>query len=461
MNNTNTDTKNTNTNLSIAIHLILIFLSFVVQFMHKKTQQISLKSKEITQKLSEQSKEKIKQIAEILHFKNPHPGIFHFENKIIKEQPSLAKYVDDYTLGHIEAFSNLDAILKLEPFFDKTTSYLSKNANLHGSQFKREFDSRINSEVCGIYGIDVLECESDLQSEKFNAVANEKYKDALKSVNSEKELTNLIKAINHIIIKGRTGKSEFGQGGTHILFKPGAPKPWEKLEAQIYIQHNNPELLAAYNKFFEFIDNILTEVKMHVKNSHQYKIITNLSPEEKFSTLAQFYNELKPILIKKSDKMEFFLTEYVSILHSSEKAHDLINVGIKKLFNKLKAKSIDPYEVASYAHQMIVGSHAFEDGNGRTARLLMNLILQKHGIEPIIFYSNEDYSNIVRQSLNQSNHLIFSNYLRFLNDQRPAIITFFKDMQKQHDANKNFEDIREKFDINKKTLPRYKLNSSF
>lgn len=43
------------------------------------------------------------------------------------------------------------------------------------------------------------------------------------------------------------------------------------------------------------------------------------------------------------------------------------------------AKSLDPVRVAALLHLRFVTIHPFEDGNGRTARLLMNFELVKHG----------------------------------------------------------------------------------
>jgi len=40
-------------------------------------------------------------------------------------------------------------------------------------------------------------------------------------------------------------------------------------------------------------------------------------------------------------------------------------------------KEIHPVEFAAIAHKELVSLHPFVDGNGRTARLLMNLILLK------------------------------------------------------------------------------------
>jgi Fic family protein len=46
--------------------------------------------------------------------------------------------------------------------------------------------------------------------------------------------------------------------------------------------------------------------------------------------------------------------------------------------------SLHPVQLAGEAHYRLVTIHPFSDGNGRTARLLMNLILMLHGYPPAI-----------------------------------------------------------------------------
>jgi hypothetical protein len=47
-------------------------------------------------------------------------------------------------------------------------------------------------------------------------------------------------------------------------------------------------------------------------------------------------------------------------------------------------KSNDPIELAALAHHRLVAIHPFIDGNGRTARLVMNLILMRAGYPPTV-----------------------------------------------------------------------------
>ncbi|MFQ6112179.1 MAG: Fic family protein, partial [Nitrospinota bacterium] len=57
-------------------------------------------------------------------------------------------------------------------------------------------------------------------------------------------------------------------------------------------------------------------------------------------------------------------------------------------------------ELASLLHHRFVAIHPFNDGNGRTARLLMNLILMREGYEPAIIRLEEraDYFEALRQA---------------------------------------------------------------
>jgi len=59
-------------------------------------------------------------------------------------------------------------------------------------------------------------------------------------------------------------------------------------------------------------------------------------------------------------------------------------IWTKKNFNKLH-----PVELAALAHHKLVNIHPFTDGNGRTARLFMNLILMQKGFPMVVILKND------------------------------------------------------------------------
>ncbi len=64
------------------------------------------------------------------------------------------------------------------------------------------------------------------------------------------------------------------------------------------------------------------------------------------------------------------------------------------LLNSEVALSLHPLEYASIAHYRFVSIHPFRDGNGRTARLLMNLLLIRAGY-PIVVINNQVRNNYI------------------------------------------------------------------
>ena len=69
---------------------------------------------------------------------------------------------------------------------------------------------------------------------------------------------------------------------------------------------------------------------------------------------------------------------YVEPLQVTEQMEALVNWLTEKMEQQ------HPVIVAALAHYNLVRIHAFDDGNGRGARILMNLVLMKQGYYPAV-----------------------------------------------------------------------------
>ncbi|KPK32449.1 MAG: cell filamentation protein Fic [Chlamydiae bacterium SM23_39] len=85
------------------------------------------------------------------------------------------------------------------------------------------------------------------------------------------------------------------------------------------------------------------------------------------------------------------------VLPNPLKVPNLMEKFIKWLQNN---KNLHPVELAAEAHYRLVTIHPFVDGNGRTARLLMNLILMMHGYPPAIIRKKDrlNYINFLEKA---------------------------------------------------------------
>ena len=75
--------------------------------------------------------------------------------------------------------------------------------------------------------------------------------------------------------------------------------------------------------------------------------------------------------------------------------------------NSATAQQLHPVEYATTAHYRFVSIHPYRDGNGRTARLLMNLLLLRAGY-PIVIISNQirnDYINAIAYGQNNQDDI--------------------------------------------------------
>lgn len=86
---------------------------------------------------------------------------------------------------------------------------------------------------------------------------------------------------------------------------------------------------------------------------------------------------------------------------------------MKEIYRLLNSKSGVPVETAALIHQKFVDTHPFIDGNGRTARLLINLYLMRNSYPPVILLRAErkKYIRTVMEGQLGNNYVPFANFV--------------------------------------------------
>ena len=86
-----------------------------------------------------------------------------------------------------------------------------------------------------------------------------------------------------------------------------------------------------------------------------------------------FYNGIDPETAGEYRKGQVFITGTEYVPPVAEEVPKCMAALVTELVEQ--KRKLHPVELAAYAHRRLVDVHPFQDGNGRTARLLMNLIL--------------------------------------------------------------------------------------
>lgn len=86
---------------------------------------------------------------------------------------------------------------------------------------------------------------------------------------------------------------------------------------------------------------------------------------------------------------------------------------MQEVYALMNTKGGEPIETAARIHQRFVDIHPFIDGNGRTARLLLNLYLMRNGYPPVIILRAErlKYIRTIMQSRAEDDVSPFANFV--------------------------------------------------
>jgi len=102
-----------------------------------------------------------------------------------------------------------------------------------------------------------------------------------------------------------------------------------------------------------------------------------------------------------ADKMAVFDLELKEKLRELESLRGALEI-LEREFSEEESKKLDVIVgVAAWIHHMITSIHPFRDGNGRTARLATNLILERYGLVGISIKIERENKNAYRGTLHQ------------------------------------------------------------
>lgn len=142
----------------------------------------------------------------------------------------------------------------------------------------------------------------------------------------------------------------------------------------------------------KYTDEIIEKSKKNIIDNFRYFIKLSEDKNHKFSIRDIKdcnYNILKDIMvggILRSDSIRLSGTDYIP--PSPESAYYMLK-DLEYYVNELdKLPNKNILEIAAYIHCEIIKIHPFEDGNGRTARAMMNYYLLRNNCMPIIIWYN-------------------------------------------------------------------------
>ncbi len=129
-----------------------------------------------------------------------------------------------------------------------------------------------------------------------------------------------------------------------------------------------------------------------LKNPYEVDALTpNGEPTKKKIKIGEYKSTPNHVKTKTGEIFRFATPE-----ETPAKMMDLIAWYKSEIENK----DVEPILLASEFHYKFIRIHPFDDGNGRTARILMNFILMRFGYPPVIIKTEdkENYYSVLRQA---------------------------------------------------------------
>ncbi|MGE0633514.1 MAG: Fic family protein [Pseudobdellovibrionaceae bacterium] len=189
--------------------------------------------------------------------------------------------------------------------------------------------------------------------------------------------------------------------------RPLSPAVVAKLKEQFSLEMTYNSNAIEGNKLtlketFLVINNGLTvkgkslQDHLEAKNHHEaihflYELIEH---EKRHTVSEQLIRSLQQLIVRDIDGEEAGNYRKGSVMitgskHKPPEAFEVAHLMRDLIIWIKKNTNLHPVELAAKAHHKLVHIHPFADGNGRTARLFMNLILMQNGYPLVVILKND------------------------------------------------------------------------
>lgn len=178
-------------------------------------------------------------------------------------------------------------------------------------------------------------------------------------------------------------------GETKALILHGITAQGKPLKDTLEITGHNEAInwvLDMVNGERSLTENFIRELHaLLLKEPYEVDALTPEGKPTKKKINVGSYKSTPNHVLTKTGEMFYF----ASPEETPAKMHDLLH-----WFNeKSKEDQVNPIFLAAEFHYKFIRIHPFDDGNGRTARILMNFILMQFGFPPTIIKSDTDSKN--------------------------------------------------------------------
>ncbi|MCF0062500.1 Fic family protein [Dyadobacter chenwenxiniae] len=233
--------------------------------------------------------------------------------------------------------------------------------------------------------------------------------DALRPISKEQELRIMQKfRLDWNYHSNRIEGNSLTYGETKALILFGLTAQGKPLKDHIEIEGHNKAIewiLDIVKGDYPLTESFIREIHtLLLKESYTVDAITAEGlPTKKRVEIGKYKNQPNHVLTNTGEIFRFA---------APEETPAMMGELVDWYRQRMNSTSVNPILLAAEFHYKFIRIHPFDDGNGRTARILMNFILMQFNYPPVIIKTEEKQQYFA--ALRQADSGIFEPFLNFI-----------------------------------------------